>query len=110
MIINQIHRCPPPYTATQFSPANFPAGTPKFLGNFKLSNFDGSSRNRKQWDKTFIRFLAIHQLDHVIEESFLATLPLPPQDFSANKMVYYLLEDALVPASLAAKYFRQAAK
>jgi hypothetical protein len=50
------------------------------------------------------------QSPHVIEESFLATLPLSPQDFSANKMVYYLLEDALIPASLVAKFFRQAAK
>jgi hypothetical protein len=93
-------------TETPFPPVNFPAGPPKYLGNFKLSKFDGSSRNWKQWDKTFIRFLAIHQLDHVIEESFLAVLPLSPQDFNANKMVYYILEDALVPASLAAKYFR----
>jgi hypothetical protein len=100
---------PPPMT-TQFPPVNFPAGPPKFLGNFKLTKFDGSSRNWKQWYKTFIRFLAINQLDHVIEESLLAILPLSPQDFSANKMVYYLLEDTLVPASLAAKYFRQAAK
>jgi hypothetical protein len=37
-------------------------------------------------------------------------LPLSPQDFNANKMVYYLLEDSIAPASLAAKYFRLAAK
>jgi hypothetical protein len=86
-----------------------PVGS-KFLGQFKLTKFDGSSRSWKQWDKSFVRYLSIHQLDHVIEESFLDTLPLSPQDFNANKMVYYLLEDALVPGSLAAKYFRQAAK
>jgi hypothetical protein len=37
-------------------------------------------------------------------------LPLSTQDFSANKMVYYLLEDSIAPASLAAKCFRLAAK
>jgi hypothetical protein len=94
--------------AAPFPSANFPGA--KILGNFKLTKFDGSSRNWKQWDKSFVRFLSIHQLDHVIEESFLAVLPLSPQDFNSNKMLYYILEDALVPASLAAKYFRQAAK
>jgi hypothetical protein len=49
-------------------------------------------------------------LDQVLEESFLDVLPLTPQDFTANKMVYYLLEDVIVPGSLAAKYFRLAAK
>jgi hypothetical protein len=83
---------------------------PKFLGNFKLTKFDGQARNWKQWDKSFVRYLSIHQLDHVIEEAFLFVLPLSTQDFHSNKMVYYLLEDAIVPASLAAKYFRQAAK
>jgi hypothetical protein len=57
-----------------------------------------------------VRFLSIHQLDQVIDEGFLDLLPLSPQDFASNKMVYYLLEDAIVPGSLAAKYFRQAAK
>jgi len=82
----------------------------KILANFKLPTFDGLSRNWKSWNKTFIRFLSIHQLDHVIEETFLSILPLTPRDFAGNKMVYYLLEDAIVPSSLAAKYFRLAAK
>ncbi len=90
----------------------FSGGAPgsKILGNFKLPKFDGTARYWKNWDKTFIRFLSIHQLDYVIGETFLAVLPLSPRDFSANKMVYYILEDALTPGSLAAKYFRQAAK
>ncbi len=37
-------------------------------------------------------------------------LPLTPRHLEANKMVYYILEDAIVPGSLAAKYLRQAAK
>ncbi len=105
----QISPTAPPPTAMSFPTTTFPVNQ-KFLGNFKLTKFDGSSRNWKQWDKSFVRFLSIHQLDQVIEESFLAVLPLSPQDFNTNKMVYYILEDALVPGSLAAKYFRQAAK
>ncbi len=82
----------------------------KFLANFKLPKFDGAARSWKIWDKAFVRFLSIHQLDHVIEETFLDVLPLSPPLFTANKMVYYLLEDSIVSGSLAAKYFRQAAK
>jgi hypothetical protein len=93
----------------QPSTTGFPGG-PKFLANFKLPKFDGATRSWKSWDKSFVRFLSIHQLDHVIEETFLDVLPLSPQSFNANKMVYYLMEDAIVMGSLAAKYFRQAAK
>jgi hypothetical protein len=82
----------------------------KIVGNFKLPKFDGNARYWKTWDKNFIRFLSIHQLDFVIEESFLDLLPLTPRNFEANKMVYYILEDAVVTGSLAAKYLRQAAK
>jgi hypothetical protein len=59
-------------------------GGPKFLGQFKLTKFDGSSRGWKQWDKSFVRYLSIHQLDHVIEETFLDELPLSPLDFSCQ--------------------------
>jgi hypothetical protein len=82
----------------------------KFLGNFKLPKFDGTARHWKVWDKNFVRFLSIHQLDHVIAETFLDMLPLTPQAFQANKMVYYILEDAIILGSLAAKYLRLAAK
>jgi hypothetical protein len=82
----------------------------KILGNFKLPKFDGNARYWKTWDKNFIRFLSIHQLDFVIEESFLNLLPLTPRNFEAKTIVYYILEDAVVTGSLAAKYLRQAAK
>jgi hypothetical protein len=85
-------------------------GGSKILGTFKLLKFDGNARSWKAWDKTFIRYLSIHQLDFVIVETFLDSLPLTPRDFAANKMVYYILEDAIIPGSIAAKYFRQAAK
>jgi hypothetical protein len=83
---------------------NINAGS-KFLANFKLSKFDGTTRNWKQWDKSFVRFLSIHQLDQGIEEDFLSVLPLSPQDFNSNKMVYYLLEDAIVIGIISSKIF-----
>jgi hypothetical protein len=85
---------------------SFSAGS-KMLGSFKLPKFDGASRSWKTWDKAFIRFLSIHQLDYVVEEFFLDVLPLSPNNFSANKMVYYIIEDAVTPGSIAAKYVRQ---
>jgi hypothetical protein len=85
-------------------------GGSKILGTFKLPKFDGNARQWKSWHKTFIRYLSIHQLDFVIEESFLDSLPLTPRDFGANKKVHYILEDTITPGSIAAKYFRQAAK
>ncbi len=48
--------------------------SPKLLASFKLPKFDGVARNWKAWEKAFTRFLGIHQLDHVLEESFLDSL------------------------------------
>jgi hypothetical protein len=103
-------RLPPPAIQNAIPDLQEDHFSSKLLANFKLPTFDGISRNWKPWNKTFIRFLAIHQLDGVIEENFMSVLPLTPRAFAANKMVYYLLEDAIVPSSLAAKYFRLAAK
>jgi hypothetical protein len=80
----------------------------KILGSFKLPKFDGTARYWKTWDKTFVRFLSIYQLDFVIEETFLDVLPLSPRNFEANKMVYYILEDAITAGSIAGSYLRQA--
>jgi hypothetical protein len=82
----------------------------KFLGNFKLPKFDGNSRQWKAWNKSLTRYLSIHQLDYVIEDGFLDLLPHSQDAFAANKLVYYILEDALVAGTLGTKYFRLAAK
>jgi hypothetical protein len=50
----------------------------KLLGSFKLPKFDGVARSWKLWEKSFHRFLGIHQLDHVLEEDFLSTLWTAP--------------------------------
>jgi hypothetical protein len=49
----------------------------KLLGTFKLPKFDGTLKNWKQWDRDFVRFLRLHQLEHVLLESFLLILPQP---------------------------------
>ena len=82
----------------------------KLLGNFKLNKFDGTARQWKAWNKSFMRYLSIHQLDYVIEDDFLDLLPHSQDAFAANKLVYYILEDAIVAGTLGTKYFRLAAK
>jgi hypothetical protein len=82
----------------------------KLLSTFKLPKFDGVSKNWKTWDRAFQRFLGLHQLDHVLESGFLATVWNVPGAKEANKMVYFLLEDAVAVGSLASKFIRQAVK
>ena len=80
----------------------------KLLGTFKLPKFDGTPRAWKQWDRDFVRFLGLHQLEHVLLEGFLLLLP-HPDAVAANKIVYFLVEEAVLPGTLASKYVRQAA-
>jgi hypothetical protein len=61
----------------------------KLLGNFKLSQFNGTSRQWKAWNKSFTRYLSIHQLDYVIEEGFLDLLPYSEDAFAANKLLHF---------------------
>ncbi len=93
-------RGPPPYAKATYS---------KLLGTFKLPKFDGAAKNWKGRDRSFHRFLGLHELDHVLREDFLSSPPLSQEDFTANKIVYFLVEDAVAPGTLAAKYVRQAA-
>jgi hypothetical protein len=87
-----------------------PHASSKLLNTFKLPKFDGLAKSWKSWGSSFQRFLGLHQLDHVLEEDFLLYLPLTPENFTANKMVYFLVEDSVLPGTLASKYVRQAAK
>jgi hypothetical protein len=79
----------------------------KLLGTFKLPKFDGAAKNWKQWDRDFVRFLGLHQLEHVLLEDFLLALP-HPEAVASNKIVYFLIEEAVLPGTLASKYVRQA--
>jgi hypothetical protein len=84
--------------------------SPKLLASFKLPKFDGVARNWKAWEKAFTRFLGIHQLDHVLEENFLDSLWTVPGAKAANKMVFFLVEDAVATGTLASRLVRQATK
>jgi hypothetical protein len=75
-----------------------------------LPKFDGVARSWKLWEKSFTRFLGIHQLDHVLEEGFLDTMWTVPGATAANKMVYFLVEDAVAPKTLASSLIRQATR
>jgi hypothetical protein len=82
----------------------------KLLASFKLPKFDGIARSWKAWDKAFQRFLGLHQLDHVLEEDFLHTVWAVQGARESNKIVFFLIEDAVAPGTLAAKLVRQATK
>jgi hypothetical protein len=80
----------------------------KLLGTFKLPKFDGAAKHWKQWDRDFVRFLGLHQLEHVLLEDFPDMLT-HPEAVASNKIVYFLIEEAVLPGTLASKYVRQAA-
>ena len=107
---------PPTRTATHghgFQPpyhSDLPVMSTKLLATFKLPKFDGAARTWKAWEKSFQRFLGIHGLDHVLEEDFLNILWTVPGAKAANKMVYFLIEDAVATGTLASKLVRQATK
>jgi hypothetical protein len=67
----------------------------KLLGTFKLPKFDGAAKNWKQWDRDFVRFLGLHQLEHVLLEDFLLALP-HPEAVASNKIVYFLVRNTFV--------------
>jgi hypothetical protein len=87
-----------------------PALNSKLLSSFKLPKFDGVLRSWKLWEKSFQRFLGLHQLDYVLEEDFLESLWVVPDAKAANKMVFFLIEDAVATGTLASKLVRQATK
>ncbi len=60
------------------------------------------------WNQGLIRFLSINKLDYVIEDEFLtgASTAVHQED---NKLVCYILEDAVSGSPVAAKHVRRAA-
>jgi hypothetical protein len=111
-----VPHAPPTRTASHghgFQPPYHPdlaVMSTKLLATFKLPKFDGVARTWKAWEKSFTRFLGIHGLDHVLEEEFLTILWTVPGAKAANKMVYFLIEDAVATRTLASKLVRQATK
>jgi hypothetical protein len=77
--------------------------TDKLRSTFKCPKFLGEVRGWKAWNQGFVRFLSINKLDHVIEEGFLTrTMTLDLQ--ADNKLVYYIIEDAVTGSTVASKY------
>ena len=81
----------------------------KIKQNFKCPKFSGNTKDWKIWNKGFIRYLSIWDLEHVLDPSFFDEFPLSDQKVNDNKLVFYILEDATQLSPLAASYVRQAA-
>jgi hypothetical protein len=80
----------------------------KIRQSFKCPRFTGQARDWKQWNKGFTRYLSIWDLDHVLDPDFFDQIPLSAAKTRENKMVYYIIEDSVQNAPLAASYVRQA--
>jgi hypothetical protein len=80
----------------------------KIRQSFKCPRFTGQCKEWKQWNKGFMRYLSIWELEHVLDCDFLDEMPLTPVKKRDNKMVYFIIEDAVQHSPLAASYVRQA--
>jgi hypothetical protein len=74
---------------------------------FKCPRFSGQAKEWKQWNKGFMRYLSIWDLEYVIDPDF-SVYPLSPDKKRDNKLVYYIIEDSVQNAPMAASYVRQA--
>jgi hypothetical protein len=80
----------------------------KIRQNFKCPKFSGKAKDWKSWDQGLKRYLSIWELDHVLDADFFHTLPLAKSQSRDNKLVYYIIEEAVQQSSLAASYVRKA--
>lgn len=91
------------------SPASLdPRSYDKIRQSFRCPRFSGQAKEWKQWDKGFLRYLSIWELDYVLDPSFFDYVPLSAEQRRDNKLVYYVIEDAVQNSPLAASYVRQA--
>jgi hypothetical protein len=75
--------------------------------SFKCPKFSGQAKEWKQWEKGFLRYLSIWELEYVLDPSFFDQLPLTPDKRRDNKLVYFVIEEAVQGSTLAASYVRQ---
>ena len=80
----------------------------KIRQSFKCTKFNGNAREWKTWNKSLMRFLSIWELDYVLDPNFLDILPLSETKRRDNKLVYYIIEDAVSISSLASSYVQKA--
>jgi hypothetical protein len=76
--------------------------------SFKCPKFTGKTKDWKLWDKGLQRYLSIWELSHVLDPDFFNVLPLSPDKRRDNKLVYYVIEDAVQSSALASSYVRKA--
>jgi hypothetical protein len=76
--------------------------------SFKCPKFTGKTKDWKLWDKGLQRYLSIWELAHVLDPDFFNVLPLSPDKRRDNKLVYYIIEDAVQSSNLASSYVRKA--
>jgi len=81
----------------------------KIRQSFKCPRFSGQAREWKQWDKGFVRYLSIWDLDYVIDPEFYDVLPLSAAQRRDNKLVYFIIEDAVQGSPLASSYIKPVA-
>ena len=80
----------------------------KLRQSFKLPKFTGNAKDWKLWNQGLMRYLSIWNLDHVTDPDFADSLPLTPDQVRDNKLVYYILEDAVQSSPLARSYVQKA--
>jgi hypothetical protein len=80
----------------------------KLRQSFKLPKFTGNAKDWKLRNQGLIRYLSIWNLDHVTDPDFADSLPLTADQRRDNKLVYYILEDAVQGSPLARSYVQKA--
>ena len=95
------------YDAVAFQSID-PRSYDKIRQNFKCPKFSGQARDWKIWDKGFWRYLSIWELEYVLDPAFFDEIPLSPEKRRDNKLVYFIIEDAVQNSTLATSYIKQA--
>jgi hypothetical protein len=67
----------------------------KIRQSFKCPKFSGQCKDWKPWNKGFMRYLSIWELEYVLDPDFLDVLQMTPSKKRDNKMVYFIIEDAV---------------
>jgi hypothetical protein len=80
----------------------------KIRQGFKCPKFTGQCKDWKPWNKGFMRYLSIWELEYVLDPDFMDEIRMTPTKIRDNKMVYFIIEDAVQHSPLAASYVRQA--
>ena len=79
--------------------------TSKLRASIKLPTFSGRAEDWKQWARSLLRYLAVNELDSVIEEGYLISQQFSYND---NKFVYYAIDQSICDSTKALSLFRTA--